>query len=314
MYPETLRGNIIDLNDKEVVEKLRKSGEIASQARDLGMSLLKKGAHLIDVMDKVEDKIKQLGGELAFPTQINKNDIAAHYCSPHDCKVTANEGDMIKLDCGVHIDGWVGGDTAKTVYLGNDEKMKKLCLASKKALENVGKAIKPGVTNGELGKIIGDTITGEGFVPIKNLSGHGLGRYIVHTAPSIPNFDSGATMKLEPGMIIAIEPFASSGAGVVYEDSEAEVFMLMKKRPVRNLFAKQLMKEIDKRKGLPFALRWFTKKMSPQKALYALNELQKAEMVRAYPPLIDKNHGIVSQHEHTFLVTDDGCEVLTKEV
>ena len=316
MYPETIKSNVYDLKDTETLAKVRKAGQIASQARDYGASLIKLGVPLKEILDKVEAKIKELGGGLAFPAQINRNDIAAHYCSAHDDEETCQEGDIIKFDCGVHIDGYVGGDTAVTVYLGKDKRIEKLKNASKKALQAAIKAVKPGVTNGELGKIIGDVITGEGFVPIKNLSGHGVGRYCVHTSPGIPNFATGANFKLEPGMVIAIEPFASDGAGMVYEDSEAEVFMMVNKRPVRNPIVRNVLKEIDKFKGLPFAPRWIMEKkgMTPQKVAYALNELQKAEMVRAYPPLIDKNRGLVSQHEHTILVTEDGCEVLTKEL
>lgn len=313
MYPETNPSNLIDLDDQEALQKLRTACKIASQARDFGASLIKPGAKLIEILDAVEEKIKKLGALPGFPAQINKNDIAAHYCSAHDDKEIVQDNDILKFDCGTHVDGFMG-DTARTVYVGKDPQLEKLKLVTKKALDNAIKYVKPGVTTGELGKIIGETIANDGFKPIKNLSGHGLGRYVIHTSPNIPNFANNGIQPLKPGMVIAIEPFASTGAGMIYEGNDAEVFMVVDKKPVRNLIVKQLMQDIDKFKGLPFAPRWLMQKHTPQKVLYALNELQKMDIIRAYPPLIDKDHGLVSQHEHTLLVTDNGCEVLTREV
>ena len=69
------------------------------------------------------------------------------------------------------------------------------------------------------------TIKSFGFVPIRNLSGHGLGRYNIHTAPSIPNYDTQETETLERGQIIAIEPFITTGDGLIHEKGNSNVFM-----------------------------------------------------------------------------------------
>ena len=174
--------------DQEEIEKLKKAGKIAAQVLEYGKGLIKKDASLLEVLDKIEAKIFELGGKLAFPAQISCNHIAAHHCPEEDDKTIFSD-QLVCLDVGVHVDGFIG-DTAVTVDLSG--KHEDLVKASREALENAIKTIKVGVTLGEIGKIIQDTIQRYGFAPIRNLSGHGLGVYEQHTKPSIPKKNSGS--------------------------------------------------------------------------------------------------------------------------
>src|SRR3989338_8926759 len=106
--------------DPEVHEILRKAGKINADARDYGKKLVKVGASLLDVTDKVEGFILKRGGGLAFPTQMSRNDQAAHNCAAHEDKTTFQAGDVVKLDLGVHIDGYVV-DSATCINLGSKE-------------------------------------------------------------------------------------------------------------------------------------------------------------------------------------------------
>jgi len=102
----------------DVLESLRRAGRIAAEARQAGARRIVAGARVRDVCVAVEDDIHRLGGSLAFPVQSSRNHVAAHYCpSPEDETVYA-EGDVAKLDIGVHVDGWVV-DTALTVNVGD---------------------------------------------------------------------------------------------------------------------------------------------------------------------------------------------------
>jgi methionyl aminopeptidase len=287
--------------DEETLNKLKKAGKVAAEARDFGASLIKKGNSLLDITKKVEDKILKLGGEMAFPPQISMNDIAAHFYPDADDE-TVFEDQVCSLDVGVHVDGFIGGDTAITVDLSGENA--ELVKASVEALNNVLKIVKPGIKLSEVGKVIQETITGFGFAPVRNLSGHGLDEYNVHAKPSVPNYDNGDETELVEDQLIAIEPFASKGAGIIYESGNATVFQLIGKKPVRNVFTRQILKEIEKFKGLPFCRRWLVEKFSLPKVNFALRELKNLEILREYPPLVDKNHGIVSQAEHTLIVRD----------
>ena len=291
--------------EHEDIEKLKQAGRIAAQVLEYGKNLIKKDASLLEVVERTEEKIFELGAKPAFPVQISCNHIAAHYCPDEEDKIVFSD-QIACLDVGVHVDGFIG-DNAVTVDLSG--KYENLVKASKEALENAIKIIKVGVTLREIGKTIQDTIQKYGFSPVRNLSGHGLGKYEQHTKPSIPNFDNGDNTKIEKGMIFAVEPFASTGAGIVQESGIATVFSLGNKKPVRNSITMQVLKEIESYNDLPFTTRWLTKKFGA-KAKFALREMEQLGMLHSYAPLADKDKGLVSQAEHSVLVDDKGEVVI----
>ncbi len=283
--------------EQVIVDKYIKAGKIAHEALQYGKSLIKTGAKVKEVLIAVEKRIHEKGGLPAFPAQISLNEFAAHSCSDLN-DVTILKDQVVKLDVGVQIEGYIA-DTALTVDLSG--KNQKLVEASQKALENALKIVKPGVSLAEIGKVIQETITSYGFSPVRNLSGHGLGVYEIHTSPSVPNFDNGNKNVLKEGQVIAIEPFASTGSGMVQESSPATVFTLIKDSGVRDPITRSVLKEIKSYQGLPFAKRWLEDKFG-NKTNFALRQLEAAECVHAHPPLFDTNRGLVSQAEHSIIV------------
>jgi len=293
---------------KEDIEKWKKAGKIAAQALEYGGGLIKKGATLLEVSDLVEKKIFDLGAKPAFPVQISCDHIAAHYCADPD-DATVFEDQVACLDVGVHVDGAIG-DNALTVDLSG--KYSDLVKASREALNNAIKIIQIGTELREIGKTIQETISSYGFSPIKNLSGHGLDYYDIHTDPTIPNFDTGDDTEIEENMCIAIEPFATNGAGLIYESERANIFMLTNPKPVRSPFAREILQYVGENyKTLPFTTRWLSTKFGLGKTNFALRELLKNNIIKQFPPLVEKNKGMVSQAEHTLLITDK-VEVVTK--
>jgi len=288
-------------------EKYIKAGKIAAEALEFGASLIKPGASAKEICDKTDAKIRELGGEPAFPAQIALNDTAAHFC-PDEEDETILKDELVSIDVGVHVDGFIG-DNARTIDLSG--KHEELVKASREALMNAIEFIKPGVTFGAIGKVIHDTITKYGFSPVRNLSGHGLDEYNVHTKPTVPNYDNGDKTEVEEGMVFAIEPFASAGAGIIYESSNGTIFQLYEKKPTRNMITRQVIKEIETYHNLPFCSRWLQKKFGIGKTRMALKEMEKLGMIKEYPPLIDQNHGLVSQAEHTVIIRKDKAEILT---
>lgn len=293
--------------EAETLEKLKKAGSIAAQALEYAKTLVKPGVLLVDVCNKVEDKIKQLGGSLAFPVQISLNDTAAHFCPDAEDKTAFNE-QVVKIDIGVHIDGYIG-DTACTIDLSG--KNAELVKASKEALDAAIRIAKPGVKLSEIGAVIHDTITKHGFSPVRNLSGHGLDVYDIHSSPSVPNYDNGDKTVLEDGQLIAIEPFATNGAGIIYESSPATIFAFVEERPVRIEMVREILKKIKSYNDLPFTTRWLTDEFSVPKVRLALTQLRNLGIIREFPPLVEQNHGLVSQAEHTIVVKETSI-ILTK--
>ena len=289
------------LLDEESKEYYLKAGQIAGRALNYGAKLAKPGVSVRDLLNKIEEKIISLGAGLAFPPQASLNTFAAHVCPTEDDDIILKEGDVIKIDVGAEYEGFIG-DTARTVYLGNDPEIIKLVDASKKALEEAMKLLKPGCKVGGIGKKINETITSLGFNPIRNLSGHGLGVYEFHDAPTIPNFDNGDESVLEENEMIAIEPFATNGVGLVKGSGEATVFNKYDSKGTRNPFAREALKFIDQLEDLPFSKSFLEKKIGKPKTRVALNELKKLEIIQEHPPLEERSGGIVSQYEHSFLI------------
>ena len=293
--------------DKKTLENYKKAGKIAAEVLAYGRELIKKDRLLLDVTNQIEAKIFELGAEPAFPVQFSMDEIAAHYC-PEDNDKTIFSEQLVSLDVGVHVDGCIG-DTACTIDLSG--KNSELVKASEEALKAAIEVAKVGISLGEIGKAIETVITGYGFKPVKNLSGHGLDLYNIHSAPQIPNFDTKDKTRLEKGMVIAIEPFATDGVGLIDEKGDASVFSLVGKKPVRIGFVRDILKQIESYNGMPFTTRWLTKKFSEGQVRYALNQLKLLGVLREHPPLVEKSNGLVSQAEHSLLI-DDEAVVLTK--
>jgi len=294
--------------EQETIEKYKKAGKIAAEVLAYGKELIKKDAKVLDVCNKVEEKIFSLGAKPAFPAQISMNDIAAHYC-PEDDDESVFSDQLVSLDVGVHVDGYIGDNACSVDLSGNNSELVK---ASEEGLKAAIEKVKVGVKLSEIGKAIEDTISSFGFKPVRNLSGHGLDSYNIHCSPTIPNFDSKEDSILEKG-VIAIEPFATNGVGLIHEKGDASVFSLIGKKSVRIGFVRNIQKEIEKLNGLPFTTRWLTKKFSSAQVKYALNQFKQLEILKEYPPLVEKQQGLVSQAEKSLLV-DEEVVVLTKKL
>jgi len=295
--------------DNETIEKIKLAGKITAQVREYGAKLIKKDSLMVEVLDQVEKKIFALGAKPAFPAQISCNSIAAHYC-PEEDETFKFSDELVSLDVGCHIDGYIG-DTAITVDLSG--KYGSLLNASNEALSAAINTVKVGITLGEIGDSIQEAIQKYNFAPVRNLSGHGLGHYKIHTKPSFPNFNNQDKTTVKEGMHFAIEPFASNGAGIVQNSGNATVYELKENKPVRNTITRQVLKHIANYEGLPFCTRWLTKEFG-MKAKLALREMEQLDMLISHPPLADKNKGMVSQAEHTILISESGEVIVTTKL
>jgi methionyl aminopeptidase len=293
----------------ENLDKWRKAGKIAAEALEYGRGLIKTGVVIREVCDKIDAKIIELGGKPAWPTQVGLNEVAAHF-TPDVDDTTEFKDELVSIDIGAHVDGYVG-DNACSVDLSGQ--YGNLVEAAKDALEAAAKVLGPGVELGKVGKVINEAMQKHGVVPVKNLSGHGINRFEIHDYPSIPNFDNNDGDKLKEGQIIAIEPFSTDGIGVVDEMEQANMFSLDQRKPVRSQFAREVMKFIgEEYANLPFCTRWLVKEFGQGKTNLAIRELMRVGNIRAYPPLVERTRGKVAQFEKTFLITDKGAECLTE--
>jgi len=290
--------------EAEVLKKYRKAGEILARVRGEASSMIEVGASVLEVADFVENTTRKMGGEPAFPCNISRDRVAAHdTAKPNDDSVFGEE--MVKLDIGVHVDGYIA-DSAVTVDLSGHPEMVE---ASRAALEAAIELVEPGVNTAQLGTAIEDTIKGYGYNPVSNLTGHGLKRYVAHAEPAIPNraIDKGVEINVDD--VIAIEPFVTDGVGKISEAPQVEIYSFIAKRPIRSAPARNLLKEIqEKYSALPFARRW----LKGTRVDYALGQLVKTGIIYRYPLLWEGEGKLVSQAEHTLVVAENGCEVTTR--
>lgn len=288
----------------EVLEQYRAAGRILASVKEAVLPRIKAGARLLEVAEFVETSIRDKGGEPAFPCNLSRNDEAAHATPALDDDAVFGK-DLVKLDLGVHIGGYIA-DSAVSVDLSGEQGA--LVEAAEAALTAAIQVIRDGVNTGEIGAAIEHAIRDRGYRPVVNLSGHGLAQYNAHTAPTIPNIGYEHGVILKEHDVVAIEPFATDGVGKVAEGGYVEIYGLIRPRPVRVQEAKTLQQLLAQYHGLPFARRWL-----PRERLdLALRTLKNAGALREYAVLREEGGGLVSQAEHTVIVTGDGCEVITK--
>ena len=290
--------------DEATKQDYLQAGKIVAQGLQLGRELIKPEANILEILLEIEQHILDEGAEIAFPAQISLNETAAHDCAEPNDKRVLKEGDLVKLDIGAHVNGRIA-DSAITIDLTKDNKHAQLIKAAEDARDAAIAIAKPGVTLGEIGRVIQETITKAGYAPVQNLGGHGLADYKVHTEPRVPNIDTKDNTPLQEGMVIAIEPFASTGEGHVHEQEYGNIYSLKGKVRVRGKYAREALKHIQTRKELPFSLHWLAKKMGEGPARFGIKEIYQAgEALTVYPPLVDKKGSYVAQAEHSLIVAD----------
>lgn len=286
--------------EKEVLKNYKKARYVSDKVIVFAKKLLKENEKIFEIVEKVENKIKELGAGLAFPVNISINHIAAHYTPDIEDDTTLKVGDLVKVDIGVHSNGYIW-DRAFTICIGKKEHP--LIEASKRGLEEAVKLIKPGIRVYEISELVEDTIKDLGFNPVHNLCGHGLERYNQHTSPTIPNGKNNIQDEIKAGQVIAMEVFTTDGAGLVKESSPTLIYKYKQEKPVRMREARQILKiakeDFEK---LPFAKRWLSRMMTRLKIDLALKQLIEIDALVGYPVLKEETGGKVAQTEDTIIV------------
>jgi methionyl aminopeptidase len=246
----------MNILDEDARRKFQHSGRILRETREEIKRFVRENMPIISICEKAENLIKEKGGKPAFPCNVSINEIAAHYTSPPNDPKRVPEKSIVKVDIGAHVDGYVT-DTAVTVCFNPeyDSLVETAEIALKKAIENIG----PGTSTSKLGEIIERTMKARGFKPISNLTGHSVGRYLIHAGTAVPNISQFLSSKIKLGGVYAIEPFVtvSNAIGKVENEEETTIFRLVKSRSLKSQYAKQLLKYIEENfRTLPFAERW----------------------------------------------------------
>lgn len=292
-------------------ESYQKAGRIAGQVREMVRAKDWIGKTVYEICEEVESEIQKRGARCAFPVNTSINEVAAHYTAEPDDPLTIKDTDLVKIDLGAQVDGYIA-DTAVTVCY--DVRFDGLVQAAEEALGNAMSMVRSGVKASDVGRKIETTIKQMGFKPIANLSGHSLDRYTIHAGRSIPNVWSIGGFSLSGDAAYACEPFVTTaeGGGFVRNGQIRNIFALNSRKKTKNPEADELLDFIwENFNMLPFALRWITKKYESGKGKELLEFLIKKKAVQAYPILVEVNEQRVAQAEHTFIPNEDGVTVTT---
>jgi methionyl aminopeptidase len=299
------------LYDEEALTKFRQSGKILREAREEMRSYVRENMPVIEICEKAEALIHKKGGKPAFPCNVSINEVAAHYTSPPGDISKIPEQSIVKVDMGVHVDGYVT-DTAFTACFNPEYDLMKE--TAETALEAAIESIQGETSPSKIGGIIENTIRNRGFKPIHNLTGHSVGRYLIHAGTSIPNVHQISLGKLKIGGVYAIEPFVTTNEarGAVEDYPQETIFRLLKTKSSKNPQVKQLLKYIeDNFRTLPFAERWLQGVLPEKKHKEAFKELLSTKAIMGYPVFVEVTRRPVTQAEHTVLIKEDGCAILT---
>ena len=296
----------------DFLECYLKAGKIASEQREKTRRKDHVGSTLLTICESIEREIKEKGGMPAFPVNVSLNDVAAHYTAEPNDETIVREDDVLKIDIGVHIEGYIA-DTAVTI--SNDPNQGSLIKTAENALNEAVRIIKVNTKASEIGKLIENTILKTGFRPIQNLSGHTLAQYTIHAGKSIPNISTiGSSFSLSSNQAYAIEPFVTmkDGEGVVFEGNIRNIFAIMSRKPAKDEIVNEFLSFLWNRfRTLPFALRWILDRYEERRARQMLDVLIKKKNVHAYPILIEGKNKIVAQAEHTIVLLDGSTSVIT---
>ena len=304
-----------------MIESYIKAGKIVSDIRGEASKMIKDGTLVIDLVNYVESEILKTGAEIAFPCNVSINEIAAHYTSPAEDKTQFKAGDMVKLDLGAMVDGYIADSAITIIADGNiDENYtqdeinlhEEIVEASAAGLEAAIATARAGVEVSKIGAAVHEAISEYNLNPIFNLTGHSLEQHNLHAGISIPNYDNHDNYVLEEGQAIAIEPFATNGEGIVNDAPGNYIFSYIANKPFRMKTTQRVLKYIQHNHAyVPFSGRWITDEFGQRKGSIALKQLSEAMAIYPYAPLREKKNCFVSQKEHTIIVEKEGCTVTT---
>lgn len=289
--------------DTEVKRKFLKAGEIGRKALEYAASLIEPGTLFYDVAEKAEKFIIDEGAKPSFPLNLSINNEAAHYTPSEGDRKKFRTGDLVKVDLGAEVDGYPS-DNAMTIEVGGTGKYSDLIDATREALNSAIKKLRPMIQVRQVGAEVERQITNRGFKPVKNLGGHGINRYDLHSSIFIPNYDDGNAAMIKPDTVIAIEPFASTGIGMIHNGQNGNIYILS---GTKNDEKETIFENFN---TLPFAERWLAK-VRPDYKNYLKSMISRSQ-VSAFPVLKEHSSSRISQAEHTIMVLSDEIIVTTR--
>ncbi|KAJ5678790.1 methionine aminopeptidase 2-like protein [Penicillium macrosclerotiorum] len=323
------------LEDDSFLDDYRKAAEVHRQVRRWTQETARPGKSLTEIALDIDDGVRSLldnaGLEpgacllsgMGFPTGLALNNCVAHWTpNPGQKDVILKQSDVLKVDFGVHINGWIV-DSAFTISF--DPMHDNLLAAVKDAtntgiknsgidvrISDVSAAIQEAMESYEV-EINGKTIP---VKPVRDLSGHNINHYRIHGGKSIPFIKNSDQTKMEEGEIFAIETFGSTGRGVTREGPGVYGYgkdpHAPKKINAPLASARSLYQKINENFGTLVFSRRYLERLGVERYLAGMNYLVSQGIVDMHAPLMDVEGSYSAQFEHTILLRESGKEVISR--
>ena len=208
---------MIKLKTQQEIEEMKQAGALSAKVLRMLGEIIKPGISTLELDQFAERIIRMHGGVpafkgyMGFPASIcaSVNSQVVHGIPSKDCIL--QEGDIISIDTGAIVNGWVG-DNAWTYAVGTiDDESKRILEVTEQCMWAGIQAAQVGNHLGDIGHAVQSLAQKHGFGVVRELTGHGVGRDM-HEDPNVFNFGKpGRGVKLEAGMVIAIEPMITAG-------------------------------------------------------------------------------------------------------
>lgn len=206
------------------IERMHASGQLVARILAAMREMVAPGVTTMDLEHVAERMIREAGAKAAFKgymvPHVNRrfpatlctsvNDEVVHGIPSRRCVL--REGDIVKVDCGVQLDGYYG-DSATTIPVGRvPAPTERLLRVAREALDLAVQQAQVGRRLNDLSGAVQRHVEGHGLAVVREFAGHGIGRRL-HEDPAVPNYvdRSARNVRLRVGMVLAIEPMVVTG-------------------------------------------------------------------------------------------------------
>lgn len=207
---------MIIAKSKKDLDKMRIAGELVGEVHTILREMVQPGVTTLELNNAADKMIRDAGG---YPTFLGYHDFPFSICASVNeqvvhgfpSNVPLNEGDIISIDLGATLDGFVG-DSAATIPVGRvSEEAAQLIRVAQECLEKAIAQCYPNKRVGDIGWAVQSHAESFGYGIVKDYVGHGIGRKM-HESPQIPNYGrAGTKEKIRAGYVFAIEPMLNMG-------------------------------------------------------------------------------------------------------
>lgn len=323
----------LDLSNADVVTKYKNAAEIANKALAAVIPLAIPGAKIVDLCEKGDNLITELSGNVfknakkkiergvAFPTCISVNSTVCHFSPLQGDETVLAEGDMVKIDLGVHIDGFIAVVAHTLVLHAPDApitgRAADVLAAANTAAEVAIRLVRPGKKNKEVTEALQKVAAAYDCKVVEGVLSHQMKQFVIDANKVVLSVSNTETrvdeFEFEENEVYSIDVVMSTGEGKprLLDERETSVY----KRAIDRSYSLKMKasRAIFSEINTKFAVMPFTARSLEEKrgARLGLVECVNHELLQPYPVLHEKPGDLVAHFKFTVLLMPNGSDRIT---